>query len=74
MVDPSIDEILDPKRNLNIDSKFELITMISKRTKQINNGAEILVDTRDKKPVTIALQEIHASKIKPVKKELKKVE
>jgi DNA-directed RNA polymerase subunit omega len=74
MIDPSIDEILDPKRHLNIDSKFELITMISKRSKQINNGAEILVDTKDKKSVTIALQEINASKIRPVKKELKKVE
>lgn len=74
MIDPSIDEILDPKRNLNIESKFELITMISKRAKQINNGAEVLVKTNATKPVTIALQEIYHGKIKPVKKEIKKVE
>jgi len=72
MIDPSIDEILDPKKGLNIDSKFELITMVARRARQINNGAKILVDTKDKKPVTIAVQEIFAGKIIPVKKEPKR--
>ncbi|MCD4783482.1 MAG: DNA-directed RNA polymerase subunit omega [Candidatus Eremiobacteraeota bacterium] len=72
MMDPSIDEILDPRKGLNIDSKFELITMVARRARQINNGAKVLIDTKDKKPVTIAIQEIYAEKIKPIKKEPKR--
>ena len=68
MIDPSIDEILDPRTGLDFNSKFELITAISKRSKQLNNNAEIQVETDDKKPVTIALKEIYAGKVLPVKK------
>ncbi len=69
MVEPSIDELLEEKEEFKIKSKFELITMVSKRAKQINNGAEIMVETHDKKPVTIALQEINAGFIKPLEEE-----
>lgn len=68
VVDPSIDEILDPRRGLNFTSKFELITAISKRAKQLNNNAEVQVKTKDKKAVMIALKEIFAGKVIPIKK------
>lgn len=69
MIEPSIDELLDEKEEYKIGSKFELITMVSRRAKQINNGAEIMVETLDKKPVTIALQEINAGFVQPLREE-----
>jgi len=68
MIEPSINELLDPDRGSEILSKFELITVVSKRARQLNDDAEVLVETNSKKPVTIALQEIYSGKIKPVKK------
>lgn len=74
MLEPSLEEMLDKEKNPEISSKFELITMITKRARQINNGAEIVVKTNARKPVSIAMWEIYHGKIKPIKKETKRRE
>jgi DNA-directed RNA polymerase omega subunit len=74
MLNPSIEEMLDRKRNPEIESKFELINMISRRSRQLNDGAIPLTQTEDVKPVSIAMWEVKAGKIVPVKKEVKKEE
>ena len=68
MIDPSIEELMDHKVNPKIGSKFELVTMVAKRARQLNDGQEPLIETDSKKPVTIALQEIKAGKILPIKR------
>ncbi len=74
MLEPSLEEMLDKEKNPEISSKFELITMITKRARQINNGAEIVAKTNARKPVSIAMWEIYYGKIKPIKKETKRRE
>lgn len=68
MVDPSIEELMDKKVNPNIASKFELVTMVAKRARQLNDGADPMVVTDKVKPVSIALLEIKAGMITPIKK------
>jgi DNA-directed RNA polymerase subunit omega len=72
MINPSIEEMLNHKKNPEIESKFELINMISRRARQINDGAELLIPSDAKKPVTKAMWEINAGKIVPLKKDPKK--
>ncbi len=45
------------------NSKFRLAHIASQRAKMIMQGAKPLVETSYKKPVTIALQEIHERKV-----------
>ena len=45
-------------------SRYALVALAAKRAKQISSGAPILVDTQSKNPLTIALEEIAAGKIK----------
>jgi DNA-directed RNA polymerase subunit omega len=46
-----------------IPNKFNLVTVASKRARQIKDGAPRLVDTDSVNPVTIALEEISAGAI-----------
>ncbi|NMW84897.1 DNA-directed RNA polymerase subunit omega [Peptoniphilus sp. AGMB00490] len=46
------------------NSRYELAILVSKRARKIIDGNPKLVDTESKKPVTIALEEIMAGKIK----------
>jgi DNA-directed RNA polymerase subunit omega len=66
MIEPSLEELLE-----KVDSKFSLITMVSKRARQLNTGLPKLVKTNSKKNVTIALEEIAQSKITMTKKKAK---
>ncbi|MCL5773998.1 MAG: DNA-directed RNA polymerase subunit omega [Firmicutes bacterium] len=59
LVSPSLDDLLE-----KVASKYELITMVSKRARQINVGSPRLVDTSSAKPVTIAMEEIVQGKIR----------
>ncbi len=45
------------------NNKYLLSTMIAKRANQLENGAKPLVDTKYRKPVLIALEEIEAGKV-----------
>ena len=70
MIDPAIEDLLD-----RVDPKFTLVTVASKRARQINQyfnqlGAEGLgglvppqVTSVSRKPLSIALEEIVADKI-----------
>ncbi|HLS53923.1 MAG TPA: DNA-directed RNA polymerase subunit omega [Tissierellaceae bacterium] len=46
------------------DSKYTLVMLIAKRARQLIDGAEPLIETESKKPVTIAIEEIVEGKIK----------
>lgn len=59
MIYPSPDKIDDA-----IDSKYKLVILASKRSKQIKEGARAFVTPPDSaNPITIALEEIAAKKI-----------
>ncbi|NLM69677.1 MAG: DNA-directed RNA polymerase subunit omega [Firmicutes bacterium] len=56
------------EKNLaHVDNRFTLVIAASKRARQILSGAEATVETKHCKPVTIALDEIAAGKIKWVR-------
>lgn len=59
MMNPPLDDILQ-----KVDNTFVLVTLCMKRAKQLNTGAQKLIETLSTKPVTIALEEIMAGKIK----------
>lgn len=48
----SIDELIDM-----VDSRYSLVTLISKRARQIVAGQEILIETDTFKPVCVAIEE-----------------
>lgn len=45
-------------------SRYELAILVSKRARKIIDGNPALIETDSKKPVTIAIEEIMAGKIK----------
>lgn len=53
MLNPSFNELA--KRG---DSRYTLVMLTAKRARRIIEGAEPLVETPSKKPVSIALQEV----------------
>lgn len=59
MIYPSIDE-LDAK----VGSKYALVIAVAKRARQLREGAQPLVESTSKNPITIALEEIAAGKIR----------
>lgn len=58
MIKPPIDELLE-----KVESRYMLVTIISKRAREIVEGEEILVKTAQLKPVNIAVEEFYAGKI-----------
>jgi DNA-directed RNA polymerase subunit omega len=50
----SIDELNDM-----VDSSYSLVTIISKRARQIIDGSDPLIKTSTKKPVGIAIEEFY---------------
>ncbi|SHI73193.1 DNA-directed RNA polymerase subunit omega [Dethiosulfatibacter aminovorans DSM 17477] len=58
MIKPSIDELLE-----KVESRYMLVTIISKRARDIVEGEEILIKTTQLKPVNIAVEEFYAGKI-----------
>lgn len=57
----TIDELLD-----GIDSRYTLITLVSKRAREIIAGDEILTKVDTKKPVSVAIEEYTDGKIYPI--------
>lgn len=45
------------------DSRYTLVMLVSKRARQIIEGADPLLNTSSKKPVSIALEEVLEDKI-----------
>ncbi len=58
MIRPSIDDLLEI-----VDSKYTLVTLASKRARELTEGAEPLIETDNQKAATIALEEIYQGKI-----------
>jgi DNA-directed RNA polymerase subunit omega len=46
-----------------VDSKYRLVHIAAKRSKQINRGSRPLIETKSTKPTSIALEEILAKKV-----------
>jgi len=59
MMYPPVDELLK-----KVDCRYTLVVEAAKRARQIVEGAPILVDAEGKKPVSIAVSEIYADKVK----------
>jgi len=47
----------------NVDNRFELVLVASKRARQLSMGAEPLVELENDKPTVLALREIAENKI-----------
>jgi DNA-directed RNA polymerase subunit omega len=47
----------------NVDNRFELVLIASKRARQLSMGAEPLVELENDKPTVLALREIAENKI-----------
>lgn len=58
MINPPILDLLTKAEN-----RYSLVVMVSKRARQLINGATPLVDIDSTKPVTIAINEINQGKI-----------
>ncbi|MBC2578980.1 DNA-directed RNA polymerase subunit omega [Clostridium sp. DJ247] len=58
MINPSIIELLE-----KVDNRYTLVTMTSKRARQIIQGEDPLVRVNSTKPVTIAINEINEGAI-----------
>jgi len=58
MVKPSIDELLE-----KVDSRYMLVSIVSKRARQIVEGSQPMVKTTELKPINIATQEFFEDKI-----------
>lgn len=57
----SIDELINM-----VDSSYSLVTIVSKRARQIVDGSEVLIDTDTVKPVAIAIEEFYEGAYQPI--------
>ncbi len=47
-----------------VNSRYSIVMATSKRARQIIGGADAMVDDRDKKPLSVAVEELNQGKIK----------
>lgn len=68
MINPSIVDLLE-----RVNDRYSLVTITSKRSRQLIDSAKPLVDIDSTKPVTVAINEINEGKItyKTVKEGIK---
>ena len=67
MIYPPINELLK-----TVDCRYTLVVEASKRGRQIVGGAQALIDTKDMKPLKVAVEEINRGLItydRPVEEE-----
>lgn len=57
----SIDELIGMA-----DSRYSLVTIVSKRARQIIDGSDVMVKTNTIKPVAIAIEEFFEGKYQPI--------
>ncbi len=57
----SVDKLIDM-----VDSRYSLVTVISKRARQIIDGSDILIKTPTNKPVGIAIEEFYDEKYEAI--------
>lgn len=58
MINPGIGKLLT-----KVDSRYTLVVVVAKRARQINEGANKLVDCNSEKAVTVAVDEVSEDKI-----------
>lgn len=58
MVKPTVKELLT-----KVDNRFGLVVATAKRARQIASGDDVLIDTDEEAPVTIAANEIAEGKV-----------
>ena len=60
MIDPSVDELLE-----GVDCRYTLVVEVSKRARQLIDGATPLVETDEDylRPVSVATQEVYEGKV-----------
>jgi DNA-directed RNA polymerase subunit omega len=58
MAFPSLEQALD-----NVSNRYLLVVLSAKRARQINRGAPPRVESRHKKPTSVALEEISNGKV-----------
>lgn len=59
MLRPSIDTLAQ-----KVDSKYTLVVAAAKRARELVSGKNPVVRTRSSKPVTVALEEVEAGKLR----------
>lgn len=57
----SVDELIGM-----VDSRYSLVTIVSRRARQIIDGSDILVRTPTSKPVAIAIEEFYEGMYQPI--------
>ncbi len=58
MVKPSIDYLAT-----KVDSKYTLVVLAAKRARELVDKSSVLIETKSRKPVTVALEEVGADSI-----------
>lgn len=63
---PEIEEGIEPTTGSEVDSKYRLIILAAKRSKQLQRGAQprIDIDSAKHKPTRIALEEVIRGRIR----------
>ncbi len=59
MVVPTVTSLLE-----NVDNRFRLVIITSKRARQIAAGSTVLTNVKEESPVTLAANEIAEGKVK----------
>lgn len=57
----SLDELINM-----VDSRYSLVTIISRRARQIVDGSQVLIKTDSTKPVAIAIEEFYDGAYQPI--------
>jgi len=57
----SVDKLIDM-----VDSRYSLVTIISKRARQIIDGSDVLIKTTTIKPVSVAIEEFYDKKFEAI--------
>ena len=58
MINPSVMDLLN-----KVDDRYSLVTITSKRARQLIEGREPLIVTKSKKPLTIAIKEVNDGEV-----------
>jgi len=58
MINPSIVELLE-----KVDNRYSLVTITSKRARQLIDGEAPLIDMNSTKPLTLAINEVNVGEI-----------
>lgn len=58
IIKPTVTDLLK-----KVDNRFELVTMTSKRARQIASGSLVLTNVKEKSSVTLAANEIAEGKV-----------